>query len=182
MNVKTMEGLAGAGVNLKNSGTSYRVYHAAKIEADLAEIKGEAANTDVMERALGYTNGFLEDASEYTDRAAEGTREEAEKLREERLEDAREKARERAENRKEEEAARAEKAKAEKAVAEEQAKRAKAEKAGTDKAAGTGTDGLAENSESILKNQSIATGATVELSAEGQKLSDAMKGISRQTE
>ena len=106
MNVKTMEGLAGAGVNLKNSGTSYRVYHAAKIEADLAEIKGEAANTDVMERALGYTNGFLEDASEYTDRAAEGTREEAEKLREERLEDAREKARERAENRKEEEAAR----------------------------------------------------------------------------
>ncbi len=168
MNVKTMEGLAGAGVNLKNSGTSYRVYHAAKIEADLAEIKGEAANTDVMERALGYTNGFLEDASEYTDRAAEGTREEAEKLREERLEDAREKARERAENRKEEEAARAEKA--------------KAEKAGTDKAAGTGTDGLAENSESILKNQSIATGATVELSAEGQKLSDAMKGISRQTE
>ena len=168
MNVKTMEGLAGAGVNLKNSGTSYRVYHAAKIEADLAEIKGEAANTDVMERALGYTNGFLEDASEYTDRAAEGTREEAEKLREERLEDAREKARERAENRKEEEAARAEKA--------------KAEKAGTDKAAGTGTDGLAENSESILKNQSIATGATVELSAEGQKLSDAMKGISCQTE
>ena len=168
MNVKTMEGLAGAGVNLKNSGTSYRVYHAAKIEADLAEIKGEAANTDVMERALGYTNGFLEDASEYTDRAAEGTREEAEKLREERLEDAREKARERAENRKEEEAARAEKA--------------KAEKAGTGKAVGTGTDGLAENSESILKNQSIATGATVELSAEGQKLSDAMKGISRQTE
>lgn len=173
MNVKTMEGLVGAGVNLKNSGTSYRVYHAAKIEADLAEIKGEAANTDVMERALGYTNGFLEDAGEYTDRAAEGTREEAEKLREERLEDAREKARERAENRKEEEAARAEKAKAEKA---------KAGKAKAGKAAGTGTDGLAENSESILKNQSIATGATVELSAEGQKLSDAMKGISRQTE
>ena len=152
MNLKTMEGLAGAGVNLKNSEASMRVYRAAKREAEFQEMKGESVNTDVMERALGYTSDFIGSAGEYTEQAKEGTREEMKKLREEQLEAVKEKAKEKAEKKKEE---------------------ARTEKERTEKTENTEDS---EYSQVWFENNSaVSEAVTLELSAQGLKLAEGMQ-------
>lgn len=72
MNVKTMEGLAGARTNINLVNVPMRVYRDAKRRGDTA----------VMERALGYAGDFSGKAEEYQKKAEEGMKEEALEARE----------------------------------------------------------------------------------------------------
>ena len=72
MNTKTMEGLVGAGVNMKLRDTPMRVYKEAEREGDIGK----------MERAMGYANEFAGRAWEYKSEADKGIEEEAEETRE----------------------------------------------------------------------------------------------------
>lgn len=72
MNVKTMEGLAGARANINLANVPMRVYRDAKRRGDTA----------VMERALGYAGDFSGKAEEYQKKADEGMKEEALEARE----------------------------------------------------------------------------------------------------
>lgn len=72
MNTKIMEGLSGAGTNLKLLETPMKVYRTAKSKGD----------TGAMERALGYAGDFAGKAQEYQEKTREGMREEAKELRE----------------------------------------------------------------------------------------------------
>ena len=80
MQAKTMEGLIGAGMNMKMVDVPIRVYKEARRKDDFA----------TMERAMGYAGDFAEKADNYQTLADEGMKEEAkdarEKLEEERLE------------------------------------------------------------------------------------------------
>lgn len=72
MHSKTMEGLIGAGVNMKMVDVPIRVYKEARLKGDLG----------TMERAMGYAGDFTQKAYEYKDVADEGMKEDAEDARE----------------------------------------------------------------------------------------------------
>ncbi len=72
MNTKMMEGLVGAGVNMKIRDTPMRVYKEAEREGDIGK----------MEQAMGYVNKFSERAWEYKSETEEGLEEEAREARE----------------------------------------------------------------------------------------------------
>ena len=71
MNTKTMEGLIGAGTNIKLVDTPMRVYREARRKDDTA----------TMERAMGYATEFAGKADKYSAQADEGTLEEAKEAR-----------------------------------------------------------------------------------------------------
>ena len=73
MNVKTMDGLIGAGVNMNLMDVPIRVYKEARRKGDLA----------TMERSMGYAGDFAEKAWEYEAKADEGMKEEAREKKEE---------------------------------------------------------------------------------------------------
>ena len=79
MQAKTMEGLIGAGMNMKMVDVPIRVYKEARRKDDFA----------TMERAMGYVGDFAKKADDYQTLADEGMKEDAkearEKLEEERL-------------------------------------------------------------------------------------------------
>lgn len=72
MNTKIMEGLVGAGTNMRLTDTTMRVFRDARRRGDLG----------AMERAMDYTNDFTRKADEYQDKAQEGMEEEAREVRE----------------------------------------------------------------------------------------------------
>lgn len=72
MHAKTMEGLAGAGTNMKMLNTPLRVYKDAQRRGDTA----------VMERAMGYVGEFAEKAEDYRKKAEKGMEEEAKEAKE----------------------------------------------------------------------------------------------------
>lgn len=72
MNIKTMEGLAGAGASISLISTPMSV-------AKEAERKGD---TDKMQRALGYAAGMKEQADQYGEKAGEGMKADAEEMKE----------------------------------------------------------------------------------------------------
>ena len=72
MNTKTMEGLIGAGANMKLVDTPMRVYREARRKDDTA----------TMERAMGYATEFADKADKYRAQADEGTLEEAKEAKE----------------------------------------------------------------------------------------------------
>lgn len=72
MNTKTMEGLIGAGANMKLADTPMRVFKEARRKGDTA----------TMERAMGYVSEFEDKAKEYRAQAEKGTQEEAKEARE----------------------------------------------------------------------------------------------------
>ena len=72
MHTKTMEGLAGASMNMKLLNTPFRVYKDAERRGDTA----------VMERAMGYVGDFAEKAEDYQKKAEKGMKEDAKEARE----------------------------------------------------------------------------------------------------
>ncbi len=91
MKAGTMEGLIGAGLNMKLMDTPMRVYKEARRKGDLG----------AMERAMGYATEFQDTAYEYKEKAEEElrremqeNREEQQREREEALEERREAAKE----------------------------------------------------------------------------------------
>lgn len=72
MQAKTMEGLAGASMNMKMVNVPIRVYKEAERRGDLA----------TMERAMGYASEFTTRAVGYKEKAEEGTKEDAELAKE----------------------------------------------------------------------------------------------------
>lgn len=71
MNTKTMEGLVGAGTNMKMTETPMRVFKEARRRGDIA----------TMERAMGYVSEFSERSGEYKSEADQGMKEDAEEAR-----------------------------------------------------------------------------------------------------
>lgn len=67
MHTKTMEGLAGASMNMKLLNTPLRVYKDAERRGDTA----------VMERAMGYVGEFADKAQDYQQKAEKGMKEDA---------------------------------------------------------------------------------------------------------
>ena len=67
MHTKTMEGLAGASMNMKLLNTPFRVYKDAERRGDTA----------VMERAMGYVGEFADKAEDYQKKAEKGMEEDA---------------------------------------------------------------------------------------------------------
>lgn len=67
MHTKTMEGLAGASMNMKLLNTPFRVYKNAERRGDTA----------VMERAMGYVGEFADKAEDYQKKAEKGMEEDA---------------------------------------------------------------------------------------------------------
>ncbi len=72
MNVKTMEGLAGASTSIRMISTPMSV-------AEEAERKGD---TDKMQRALGYAAGMSEQAEAYSEKASQGIEADAKEAKE----------------------------------------------------------------------------------------------------
>ena len=72
MHVKTMEGLAGASMNMKMMNTPFRVYKEAERRGDTA----------AMERAMGYVGEFSDKAEDYQKKAEKGMQEDREAARE----------------------------------------------------------------------------------------------------
>lgn len=72
MHVKTMEGLAGASMNMKMMNTPFRVYQEAERRGD----------TSVMERAMGYVGETADKAEDYQKKVEKGMKEEAKEARE----------------------------------------------------------------------------------------------------
>ena len=72
IHTKTMEGLAGASMNMKLLNTPFRVYKEAERRGDTA----------VMERAMGYVGDFAEKAEDYQKKAEKGMKEDREEARE----------------------------------------------------------------------------------------------------
>lgn len=73
MKAGTMEGLIGAGINMKMVDTPMRVYKEARRKGDLG----------AMKRAMGYANEFQDTAYEYKEKAEKELRKEMEENREE---------------------------------------------------------------------------------------------------
>ena len=100
MNVKTMEGLAGASTSVSLASTPMNI-------AKEAERKGDM---DKMKRAMGYAAGMMDEADQYSEKASQGMKldaekaKEQEKLRQEELVKARKEEQEELEKRLEEEA------------------------------------------------------------------------------
>lgn len=74
MNVKTMEGLVGAGTNTGLMNTPLRVYEEAERRGD----------TETMERAMGYAGRLADAAEKYKAEADRGMKEEAKETEEKR--------------------------------------------------------------------------------------------------
>ena len=72
MHTKTMEGLAGASMNMKLLNTPFSVYKDAERRGDTA----------VMERAMGYAGEFADKAEDYQKKAEKGMKEDAKEARE----------------------------------------------------------------------------------------------------
>ena len=72
MHAKTMEGLAGASMNMKLLNTPFRVYKDAERRGDTA----------VMERAMGYASDFADKAEDYQKTTEKGMKEDAKEARE----------------------------------------------------------------------------------------------------
>ena len=72
MHAKTMEGLAGASMNMKMMNTPFRVYQEAERRGD----------TSVMERAMGYVGETADKAEDYQKKIEKGMKEEAKEARE----------------------------------------------------------------------------------------------------
>lgn len=72
MHAKTMEGLAGASMNMKMMNTPFRVYQEAERRGD----------TSVMERAMGYVSETADKAEDYQKKIEKGMKEEAKEARE----------------------------------------------------------------------------------------------------
>ena len=72
MHTKTMEGLAGASMNMKLLNTPFRVYKDAERRGDTA----------VMERAMGYVGEFADKAEDYQKKAEKGMEEDAKEAEE----------------------------------------------------------------------------------------------------
>lgn len=72
MNLKTMEGLLGAGTNIKMTEVPMRVYREAERRGDIA----------TMNRSMGYVTEFTGRAKDYKEEADRGMEEEKEELRE----------------------------------------------------------------------------------------------------
>ena len=72
MHTKTMEGLAGASMNMKMLNTPFRIYKDAERRGDTA----------VMERAMGYVGEFADKAKDYQKKAEKGMVEDAKEARE----------------------------------------------------------------------------------------------------
>lgn len=72
MHTKTMEGLAGASMNMKLLNTPFRVYKDAERRGDTA----------VMERAMGYVGEYADKAEDYQKKAEKGMEEDAKEARE----------------------------------------------------------------------------------------------------
>lgn len=73
MKAGTMEGLIGAGINMKLMDTPMRVYKEARRKGDLG----------AMERAMGYAGDFQDTAYEYREKAEKELRKEMEENKEE---------------------------------------------------------------------------------------------------
>ncbi len=71
MNLKTMEGLLGAGTNIKMTEVPMRVYREAERRGDIA----------TMNRSMGYVTEFTGRAEDYKEEADRGMEEEKEELR-----------------------------------------------------------------------------------------------------
>lgn len=87
MHAKTMEGLIGASINIRQTATPMRIYKEARQRGDIG----------TMERAMGYATEFSERAVDCKEKAEEEMKEEAEEMRvlkQQRLEESIEKARE----------------------------------------------------------------------------------------
>ena len=98
MNMKTMDGLIGARMNIDMMDVPIRVYKEARLKGDTA----------TMERAMDYAGKCSDKAWEYEAKADEGMKEEAKEEREKAKEKAQEELEERIEKRKEEQKAEAE--------------------------------------------------------------------------
>ena len=72
MHAKTMEGLAGASMNMKMMNTPFRVY-------EQAERRGD---TSTMARAMGYVGETADKAEDYQKKIEKGMKEEAKEARE----------------------------------------------------------------------------------------------------
>ena len=72
MHTKTMEGLAGASMNMKLLNTPFRVYKEAERRGDKA----------VLERAMGYVGDFADKAEDYQKVTEKGMKEDAKEARE----------------------------------------------------------------------------------------------------
>ena len=72
MHTKTMEGLAGASMNMKLLNTPFRGYKDAERRGDTA----------VMERAMGYVGEFADKAEDYQKKAEKGMEEDAKEAEE----------------------------------------------------------------------------------------------------
>ena len=72
MHAKTMEGLAGASMNMKMMSTPFRVYQEAERRGD----------TSVMERAMGYVGETADKTEDYQKKVEKGMEEEAKEARE----------------------------------------------------------------------------------------------------
>ena len=72
MNVKTMEGLAGASTSVSLASTPMNI-------AKEAERKGDI---DKMKRAMGYAAGMMDEADQYSEKASQGMKLDAEKAKE----------------------------------------------------------------------------------------------------
>ena len=72
MHAKTMEGLAGASMNMKLMNTPMRVYKEAECRGD----------TSVMERAMGYAAEFADKAKDYQKTLEKGMQEDSEEAKE----------------------------------------------------------------------------------------------------
>ncbi len=71
MHTKSMEGLAGASMNMKLLNTPFRVYKDAEQRGDTA----------FMERAMGYVGEFADKAEDYQKKAEKGMKEDAKEAR-----------------------------------------------------------------------------------------------------
>ena len=72
MHAKTMEGLAGASMNMKMMNTPFRVYEEAERRGD----------TSTMARAMGYVGETADKAEDYQKKIEKGMKEEAKEARE----------------------------------------------------------------------------------------------------
>lgn len=146
MQTKTMEGLIGAGINMKMTDVPMRVYKEARRKDDFA----------TMERAMGYVGDFAKKSQEYETLADDGMKEDVKAAREE----AEEKRQETIENRREEYEKTQERIEAAK-------EKAKAEKTETERA-----EKSSQKSENGTKTNGMGIVDTVEISEAGRKLSE----------
>lgn len=101
MHAKTMEGLAGAGLNMKMVNIPMGIYRDAARREDAKKAEDDSGvihtvhmdrrklsgDEETMDRSMGYVNTFTSKAIDYKKKAIEGIQEEAAKAREEKQEE-----------------------------------------------------------------------------------------------